>query len=183
MGAVTTASAECTRQGLLASANSYVAAITAGKLDGLKLSDSNFTYQENNKKADIKKGVLTQPLKIDLTRLTADTLLKKVGDSYLDMWADAKAPDSIPWGTDYERVEGSQLTRLCGGSLPRGGSVKNNGNRRYVIDEVIGSVDILCSFDSLGSLLDSHEVRLEGGEGQVCAYRDSLRGTLCKYVG
>jgi hypothetical protein len=34
-------------------------------------------------------------------------LLKKVGDAYLDMWTDAKAADSIPWGTECERVEGS----------------------------------------------------------------------------
>ncbi|KAK3901219.1 hypothetical protein C8A05DRAFT_16563 [Staphylotrichum tortipilum] len=91
-------------------------------------------------------------------------LLKKVGDAYLDMWTDKNAADSIPWGTDCERVEGSQYTRPCGGSLPRGGSAKNNGDRRYVIDEVVGSVDVLCSFDALGSLPDSHEIRVEGGK-------------------
>jgi len=239
MGSITTVSAECTREGLLAAANSYVAAITAGKIDGLKLVSTNFTYKENNKAADIKKGVLSQPLKIDLNRSTADTvacasytmiissggtkpyvlatqirhpgddtstisvidtiaattgslffnakktlgyiqaenwgtlaatdrpsreLLKKVGDAYLDMWTDAKAADSIPWGTDCERVEGSQYTRPCGVSLPRGGSSKNNGDRRYVIDETVGSVDVLCSFDSLGSLPDSHEIRVEAGK-------------------
>ncbi|KAK3379062.1 hypothetical protein B0T24DRAFT_144692 [Lasiosphaeria ovina] len=232
-------SADCTREDLLAAANSYVNAVTAGKIDGLKLSSTNFTYQENNKAADIKRGVLSQPLKIDLNRSTADTvacasytmiissggskpyvlatqlrhdagdastismidtiaattgslffnpkqtlgyiqkenwgvldaadrpsrdLLKRVGDAYLDMWTDAKAADSIPWGTNCERVEGSSLTRPCGGSLPHGGSAKNNGNRRYVIDEAVGSVDVLCSFDSLGSLPDSHEIRLEAGK-------------------
>lgn len=34
-------------------------------------------------------------------------LLKKVGDAYLDMWTDKNAADSIPWGTQCERVEGS----------------------------------------------------------------------------
>jgi hypothetical protein len=91
-------------------------------------------------------------------------LLKKVGDAYLDMWTDRTAADSIPWGTDCERVEGSQYTRPCGAQLPRGGSQRNNGNRRYVIDEVVGSVDVLCSFDALGSLPDSHEIRVEGGK-------------------
>ncbi|KAK3319388.1 hypothetical protein B0H66DRAFT_640610 [Apodospora peruviana] len=237
---VGTASAECTREGLLAAASSYVAAITAGSTANLKLAATNFTYMENNKAADIKKGVLSQPLKIDLNRSTADTvacasytmiisssgskpyvlatqirhpadgdtstisvidtiaattgslffnpkktlgyiqkedwstlaegnrpsreLLKKVGDAYLDMWTDAKAADSIPWGTQCERVEGSQYTNPCGGQLPRGGSAKNNGMRRYVIDETVGSVDVLCSFDSLGSLPDSHEIRVEGGK-------------------
>ncbi|KAI0895606.1 hypothetical protein F4806DRAFT_469730 [Annulohypoxylon nitens] len=232
------ASAECTREGLLAAADSYLVAQTSGSIDGLKLS-TNFTYQLNNKVADIKTGVLSQPLKIDLNRSTADTTacasytmlisatgskpyvistqirhddndtssialidtiaattgalffdapktlgyiqkenwgtldeaqrasrdeLKRVGDAYLDMWTDAKAADSIPWGTDCERVEGSSLTRPCGATLPHGGSQKPNGNRRYVIDETIGSVDVLCSFDSLGDMPDSHEVRLEGGK-------------------
>jgi hypothetical protein len=34
-------------------------------------------------------------------------MLKKVGDAYLDMWTDKNAADSIPWGTECERVEGS----------------------------------------------------------------------------
>lgn len=90
--------------------------------------------------------------------------LRRVGDAYLDMWTDAGAADSIPWGTDCERVEGSMLTRPCGATLPRGGSATPNGNRRYVIDEVLGSVDVLCSFDALGNLPDSHEIRVEGGQ-------------------
>ncbi|KAI1342890.1 hypothetical protein F5Y15DRAFT_428856 [Xylariaceae sp. FL0016] len=231
--------AECTREGLLAAANSYLAAQTSGSTDGLKLSASNFTYQQNNKKADVKTGVLSQALKIDLNRTSADTVacasytmlisstgtkpyviatqirhdgndtssiamidsivattgslffnapktlgyvqkenwdtvpegqrssrdeLKRVGDAYLDMWTDAKAADSIPWGTDCERVEGSSYTRPCGASLPHGGSAKPNGMRRYVIDETTGSVDVLCSFDSLGNMPDSHEIRLEDGK-------------------
>ncbi|KAI1496160.1 hypothetical protein F5X99DRAFT_85084 [Biscogniauxia marginata] len=231
--------AQCTRKGLLAAANSYITAQMSGSVEGLSLSADNFTYQENNKVADIATGVLSQPLTIDLNRSTADTMacasytmlistsgsnpyviatqirhagedtssiamidtiaattgalffnaqqtlgyiqeenwdtleegqrvgrdeLKRVGDAYLDMWTDASAADSIPWGTDCERVEGSMLTKPCGASLPRGGSATPNGNRRYVIDETIGSVDVLCSFDSLGNMPDSHEVRLEGGK-------------------
>ncbi|KAK3399918.1 Gar1/Naf1 RNA binding region-domain-containing protein [Sordaria brevicollis] len=237
-------SAECTREGLLAAANSYVAAFSAGRFDALQLASTNFTYQENNKAADIKRGVLSQSHIISLNRSTADIvacasytmiislasgsnskpyvigtqirhpadgdtsiitsidtiaattgslffnaqktlgyiqkenwgiidppanrpsreLLKKVGDAYLDMWTDAKAADSISWGTDCERVEGSQYTRPCGTQLPRGGSAKRNGNRRYVIDEVVGSVDVLCSFDALGNMPDSHEIRVEDGK-------------------
>jgi len=237
-------STECTRKSLLASADSYVAALAEGRIASLNLSASNFTYQENNKPADLAKAAyLSQPLTIDLNRTTADTvacasytlvisasgpkpyvlatqirhpgedvstismidtiaattgslffnatrtldyirnedwspilpestrpsreLLKRVGDAYLDMWTDPNAADSIPWGTDCERVEGSQYTRPCGVQLPRGGSARSNGNRRYVIDEVVGSVDVLCSFDALGSLPDSHEVRVDGVPGKV----------------
>ncbi|KAF2204136.1 hypothetical protein GQ43DRAFT_201061 [Delitschia confertaspora ATCC 74209] len=236
---ISSVSAECTRDSLLAAANSYIRAQTAGKLDSLSLATEGFTYQENNKIIDIKKGVINTPLKIDLNRSTADTvacasytmlistsgskpyvlatqlthkndntssitmidtiaattgslffnaaqtltyiraenwttlsesrrpsrdLLKKVGDAYLDMWTDAKAADTIPWGTDCERVEGSRLTKPCGGQLPRGGSAKNNGMRRYVIDETVGSVDVLCAFNSLGDMPDSHEIRVEDGK-------------------
>ena len=34
----------------------------------------------------------------------------------------------------------------------------------YVVDEVLGSVDVLSSFDSLGPWPDSHEVKVDGGE-------------------
>lgn len=239
LGNLTAVSADCTRDGLLSAASSYISAQSTGKLDGLKLSAANFTYRENNKVVSIKSGVLSQSLKIDLNRSTADTvacasysmlisstgpkpyvlatqirhadndtstitmidtiaattgslffnapktlgyiqqenwttlapadrpsrdLLKQVGDAYLDMWTDPKAADTIPWGTNCERVEGSSLTRPCGASLPHGGSAQNNGMRRYVIDETVGSVDVLCSFDSLGSLPDSHEIRVEDGK-------------------
>ncbi len=231
--------AECTREALFAAADSYIEAVKAGKTNGLKLSAGNFTYQENNKAVDIKKGVLSAALTIDTNRSTADTvacasytmfisaggskpyvvatqlrhsasdpttitaidtiaattgslffnakqtlsyikaenwdplpeaarpgrdLLKKVGDAYLDMWVDKNAADTIPWGTQCERVEGSRLARPCGGSLPHGGSTNPNSNRRYVIDEVMGSVDILCAFNSVGSYPDSHEVHVESGK-------------------
>ncbi|KAI8932782.1 hypothetical protein NX059_010272 [Plenodomus lindquistii] len=91
-------------------------------------------------------------------------LLKKIGDAYLDMWTDAKAADTIPWGTECERVEGSSYTSPCGKTLPHGGSAKKNGMRRYVIDQEMGSVDVLCQFDSLGVWPDSHEIRVVAGK-------------------
>jgi len=36
--------------------------------------------------------------------------------------------------------------------------------RRYVIDEVTGSVDVLCSFTAVGNIPDSHELRIENGK-------------------
>ncbi|KAH8588124.1 hypothetical protein B0O99DRAFT_525487 [Bisporella sp. PMI_857] len=229
--------ADCPREGLLSAASTYIKAQTSGKIDGLTLSTTNFTYQENNKVLNIKQGVLSQPLKIDLNRSTADTVacasytmiisstgskpyvlstqihhpgndtsaitlidtiaattgslffnaaqtlnyikqenwspltgqranrteLRRIGDAYMDMWTDPKAADSIPWGTQCERVEGSRLTKPCGASLPRGGSAKPNSLRRYVVDETIGSVDVLCEFSALGTMPDSHEIRVEDG--------------------
>jgi hypothetical protein len=170
-------SAECTRESLLTTANTYLSAQISGSLTSLPLSTTNFTYRENNKIIDLKKGILSTPLKVSFNRSTADTTscasytnlivttgskpyvistqirhamnstdvvmidsivatskdlffnatltqsyllkenwgmvqgarssreeLKRIGDAYLDMWTDAKAADSIPWGTDCERV-------------------------------------------------------------------------------
>lgn len=237
--AAPTLAANCTREGLLAAAEKFLAAVTAGSTEGLPLSPK-FSYMENNRASDLKRSsYLTSPLKIDLSRSTADTvacasytmfisasgskpwvvstqirhpesgdtstielidsiaattgslffnaqrtltlikaqdwspiadpakrpprdLLKRYGDGYLDMWTDANAAGSMEWGDTCERVEGSQHTKPCGVTLPRGGSTTKNGNRRYVIDEVMGSVDVLCSFDSLPPWgPDSHELRVE----------------------
>lgn len=66
---------------------------------------------------------------------------------------DSEAADTIPWG----RVEGSGLTKPCGACLPHGGSKEKNKDGRYVVDEVFGSVGVLCKFNSLGDWPDSHE--------------------------
>jgi hypothetical protein len=248
--AMTTSAVDCTREGLLAAADSYLAAQIAGKPGTLKLAPTNFTYLQNNKISDITKALLSKPFKIDLNRSTADTvacasytmwistspkpyvvstqirhanndtstismidtvsattgdlffdaaktlsyirnetwaalppssqpsrsLLKAVGDAYLDMWTNATAADSIPWGSQCERVEGSSYTNPCGGALPHGGSKKVNGMRRYIIDEVMGSVDALCQFDSLGAWPDSHEIRVEGGKVRYVHTVTVMRG-------
>ena len=91
-------------------------------------------------------------------------LLKQTIDAYLDMWTNATAIDLIPWGTPCERVEGSAHVSPCTGGAPKGGSKTANSMRRYVIDEVVGSADVLCEFSAVGKIPDSHEVRIEGGK-------------------
>jgi len=91
-------------------------------------------------------------------------LLRQTIDAYLDMWTNSTAIDAIPWGTPCERVEGAARVSPCTGGAPRGGSKTPNGMRRYVIDEVAGSADVLCEFSAVGKIPDSHEVRIEGGK-------------------
>jgi hypothetical protein len=69
-----------------------------------------------------------------------------------------------------------EYTNPCGKSLPRGGSAKQNGMRRYVIDEVMGSVDVLCQFDSLGAWPDSHEIRVVDGKVKYVHTVTVMRG-------
>ncbi|CAE7031477.1 hypothetical protein CFE70_004435 [Pyrenophora teres f. teres 0-1] len=103
-------------------------------------------------------------------------LLKSFGDAYLDMWTDSAAAGKISWGMQCERVEGSRLTKPCGVDLPRGGSKKINGMRRYVIDEPVGSVQVSCQFDGLGAWPDSHEIRVEDGKVKYVHTVTVMRG-------
>ena len=91
-------------------------------------------------------------------------LLRATIDAYLDMWTNATAIDAIPWGTPCERVEGAAHVTPCTAGAPRGGSKTPNSMRRYVIDEVFGSANVLCSFSAIGNIPDSHEVRIESGK-------------------
>jgi len=69
----TQSSAECTREGLLAAADSYLAAQVAGSPSGLNLTPTNFTYLQNNKASSIATGLLSTPFVIDLNRSSTDT--------------------------------------------------------------------------------------------------------------
>jgi hypothetical protein len=91
-------------------------------------------------------------------------MLKKAIDGYLDLFGGpngATARSHLPFGSPCERVEGSRFINCTDGipaSGPTGG--KANSMRRYVIDEVVGSADVLCSFTAVGNIPDSHELRI-----------------------
>ncbi|KAF2842131.1 hypothetical protein M501DRAFT_927330 [Patellaria atrata CBS 101060] len=95
------------------------------------------------------------------------TTLKSAADAYLDLWGNPDAP--VPWGTPCTRLEGSAYTGKgapddsCAIGIP-GGEQPPNTNRRYVVDEGMGSVSVLVDFGAMRSgAPDSHEFRLEGG--------------------
>ncbi|KAH8888111.1 hypothetical protein GQ53DRAFT_655006 [Thozetella sp. PMI_491] len=96
-------------------------------------------------------------------RPTRDVLQAAI-DGYLDLWSNSTAINSIPFGTPCERVEGSRYVTPCTNGVPTSGGMKANSMRRYVIDEVIGSAEVLCSFTSVGDIPDSHEIRIENGK-------------------
>lgn len=85
-------------------------------------------------------------------------VIQAAGDAYLDLFNDKTV--NVPWGTPCERVEGGNLfSPSCNVGVPTG--IKQI-NRRYVVDEVVGSVDIF--FDFAGADPDSHEFRIENGK-------------------
>jgi len=66
------AQVSCTREGLQAAADLYIAAQTMGDPSGLPLASSAY-YAENMEKVDIKTGVIQKPMKIDFHRSLIDS--------------------------------------------------------------------------------------------------------------
>lgn len=62
----------CTRDGLQAATNLYLAAQTKGDPSGLPLAQG-LAYMENQQLADIKTGVIQKPVKMDFHRTLIDT--------------------------------------------------------------------------------------------------------------
>lgn len=223
--------------------DTYIESQTFGELDP-SLLPKDVIYKENNKVVDIKKGLLSNSLKVDYshtivdqtqcatytklvvadaknpyvigtqlsyndtddaeltTRLVdvivtttgdswfdaAQTLdhvqaedwsslaredqdtreaLRAIADAYLDLWSNSTNVGSIPWGRPCSKLEGSRFTAdscTAGLSLPEPGAGQPNTNRRYVIDESVGAVNVFCEFGSLGNAPDSHEFRIVGGK-------------------
>jgi hypothetical protein len=100
-------------------------------------------------------------------RNTRETI-RAAGDAYCDVFMDNKV--QVPWGTPCNRLEGgnytgrNQPTDSCNVGVPSGMSLSN---RRYVVDEVMGSVDIFLNFGGLGGpggAPDSHQFRILNGK-------------------
>ncbi|KAF2751079.1 hypothetical protein M011DRAFT_491699 [Sporormia fimetaria CBS 119925] len=94
-------------------------------------------------------------------RDTRDTIMK-AADAYLDLFNNSDV--TVPWGTPCVRLEGGLYgdpgpNGTCAVGVPTGVPLTN---RRYVIDETVGAVDVLLDFGN-SKWPDSHEFRVEGG--------------------
>jgi len=96
--------------------------------------------------------------------------LVKAATAYLDAFLEGKI-DLVPWGFPCVRTEGGAYTGRgspndsCEVGVPAG---VNIANRRFVVDEVIGSVVVYCTFGAGGptggsGAPDTHLFRLENG--------------------
>lgn len=99
-------------------------------------------------------------------------VIQAAGDAYFNRFGNANV--TVPWGTPCARLEGGAYTgannltgETCDLGLP---STIKVTNRRYVIDEVMGAVDIFLGFPGLDRsqgetpMPDSHFFRVEGGK-------------------
>ncbi|GAP83918.2 putative ATP-dependent dethiobiotin synthetase [Rosellinia necatrix] len=88
--------------------------------------------------------------------------IKAAADAYADIFNDKSV--KVPWGSPCARLEGGAYTGngspsdRCDVGIPNGVALKN---RRYVIDETIGAVDVFIDF---ATVPDSHEFRIEKGK-------------------
>ncbi|KAK8034299.1 hypothetical protein PG993_009294 [Apiospora rasikravindrae] len=88
----------------------------------------------------------------------ARDVIQAAADAYLDLFNDKSV--KVPWGSPCARLEGgSYVQPRCDVGVPSG---VRQTNRRYVVDEVTGAVDVF--FDFAGADPDSHEFRVEGGK-------------------
>ena len=103
-------------------------------------------------------------------RDTRATLVAEA-NAYLDAFLEGKK-DLVPWGYPCNRTEGGahtgrgEPTDSCDVGVPSG---VNIANRRFIVDETIGSVQVFCTFGagnaSGGSgSPDSHLFRVENGK-------------------
>jgi hypothetical protein len=99
-----------------------------------------------------------------------DTLVSAAG-AYLDAFLEGKM-DLVPWGQPCNRTEGGMHTGngsptdSCQVGVPSG---VNISNRRFVVDETIGSVVVFCTFGAGNAnggsgAPDTHLFRLENGK-------------------
>jgi hypothetical protein len=103
-------------------------------------------------------------------RDTRSTLIA-AANAYLDAFLEGKI-DLVPWGFPCVRTEGGAHTGTgspddsCEVGVPSG---VNIANRRFVVDEVIGSVGVFCTFGAGGpdggsGAPDTHLFRVENGK-------------------
>jgi hypothetical protein len=97
--------------------------------------------------------------------------LVAAANSYLDAFLEGKI-DLVPWGFPCQRTEGGMYTGKglpsdsCEVGVPAG---VNIANRHFVVDEVLGSVVVYCTFGAGGpnggsGAPDTHLFRIENGK-------------------
>ncbi|MEN7537206.1 hypothetical protein [Aurantiacibacter flavus] len=86
-------------------------------------------------------------------------------DAYLDLFNDPAV--EVPWGTPCARLEGGvysgrgEPTDTCNVGVPSGVELIN---RRYIVDEAKGAVNVFLDFGGEDGMPDSHTFRIEDGK-------------------
>ena len=108
---------------------------------------------------------------IPAEKRTSRSALVAAANAYLDAFLE-KRTDLVPWGYPCVRVEGGAYTGkgspadTCESGVPAGVNIVN---RKFVVDEVLGTVSVYCTFGAGGpnggsGAPDSHLFRIENGK-------------------
>jgi len=108
---------------------------------------------------------------IEADKRDSRATLVGAANAYLDAFLEGEL-DQVPWGFPCVRVEGGMYTGKgspadsCEVGVPSGVNIVN---RRFVVDEVIGSVVVYCTFGAGGpnggsGSPDTHLFRVENGK-------------------
>ncbi|KAK3386794.1 hypothetical protein B0H63DRAFT_540870 [Podospora didyma] len=106
---------------------------------------------------------------IPVEKRDSRAVIQAAGDAYLNLFKNGTGSVAVPWADNCRRLEGGLYTAdgdTCNSGVPSGVELVN---RRYVIDETVGVVDVFLSFGggvngSRPGLPDSHEFRIENGK-------------------
>jgi len=116
-----------------------------------------------NAKDTLKWAVTESWTEIPVAKRDSRAVIQAAADAYCDVFNDKNV--KVPWGTPCARLEGGSYTGSgkptdkCDVGIPSGVQITN---RRYVIDEILGTVDVFNTF--AGNLPDTHEFRIEEGK-------------------
>ncbi|KAI2614731.1 uncharacterized protein GGS25DRAFT_517579 [Hypoxylon fragiforme] len=119
----------------------------------------------------------------------ARDVIQAAGDSYLDSWSDGTV--KVPYGTPCARLEGGMYTGASNPAtntcfMPQFPEKFEIKNRRYIIDEEVGGLDIFNDFPFIDTKKpegtpSTNFIRVEGGkiryihEVTVCTTRNCGR--------
>ncbi|KAK0706248.1 hypothetical protein B0T26DRAFT_743596 [Lasiosphaeria miniovina] len=101
---------------------------------------------------------------IDASKRDSRAVIQAAGDAYLDLFRNGTGSVAVPWADNCRRLEGGLYTApgdTCNSGVPSGVDL---ADRRYVIDETLGVVDVFLRFGGPNGQPDSHEFRVEGGK-------------------
>jgi hypothetical protein len=116
---------------------------------------------------------------VEVSKRSTRGQLISAANAYLDAFLEAKI-EAVPWGYPCVRIEGGMYTgsadgvtrpdASCSAGVPSG---VNIGNRRFVVDEVLNTVVVFCTFGVGGP---------NGGSGGPDAHMFKLENGKLRYV-
>lgn len=142
--------------------SSSPAVIPIAKIDSIITTTDDWLF---NAQHTLHYALTESWLPLSPSLITPRETIRAAADAYLDLFKSGPGSVVVPWNVPCQRLEGGLYTApgdTCNNGVPSGVDLVE---RRYVIDESVGSVSVFLVFGGGGARLpDSHEFRVEGGK-------------------